>query len=113
MHDELNKVLTAPERGSNVSAVYTDQFTPSLQSAKPIPGRMVEGCCSVAILNFRCNHARDGGVSHCGICCGVVRWYFNKWEDQGRDPKRTFDRNASGWSVKIHRIVEKTHGGVQ
>jgi hypothetical protein len=66
MHDELNMEFTGPERGSNVFAVHTDQFTASLRSAKPFPGRIVEGCCSAAIPNFRFNHARDGGVSRCG-----------------------------------------------
>jgi hypothetical protein len=73
MHDELNKDFTGPERGSNVFAVHTDQFTASLRSAKPTPARIVEGRCSAATLNFRSNDTRDGGVSHCGICCGTVR----------------------------------------
>jgi hypothetical protein len=61
MHDKLNKDFSGPERTSNVIAVYTDQFKPSLQSAKPIPGRIVEGCRSAAILNFSVQSPRDGG----------------------------------------------------
>jgi hypothetical protein len=63
MRDELSIDFTDAERSSNLSAVHTDQFTSSLRSAKPIPGPIVEGCCSAAILSFRCSHSRDGGVS--------------------------------------------------
>jgi hypothetical protein len=48
MQDERNKDFTGLESGSRVSVAHIDQFTASLQSAKPIPGRVVEVCRGAA-----------------------------------------------------------------